>query len=408
MRYPMLLCALVLAITGCGGDEADGRAKPSSKERPEVSRDAERARVARAVDRAVEPIMRRHDVPGMAVGVTVGGRRYLRTYGVASKAGGRRVSGRTIFEIGSLSKTFTATLGSWARERGALSLSDGASRHWPALAGTRFDQISLLDLATYTAGGLPLQFPDEVTDERRMLRYFRYWLPDHAPGARRLYSNPSIGLFGRLAARSLGRPFDELMERRLFPRLGLRSTFIDVPRHRMRDYAFGYSKDGEPIRVSPGVLDSEAYGVKSTAPDMIRFIEQNMGAGTGDADLRRAILATHTGYQRVRGMTQGLGWEIYGDPADLDALLEGNSPEVALEPNPVEALRPPQSPRRAGLVNKTGSTNGFGAYAAFVPSRRTGVVILANRNYPIPERVRAGHAILGAVHRGHHGPREAR
>lgn len=49
------------------------------------------------------------------------------------------------------------------------------------------------------------------------------------------------------------------------------------------------------------------------------------------------------------------------------------------------------------LINKTGSTNGFGAYVVFVPARQIGVVMLANRNLPIPERVRAAYQILKAL-----------
>jgi beta-lactamase class C len=351
----------------------------------------------RVVDEAVRPVMKENNVPGLAVAVAVGGKRYFFNYGIASTESGQKVTEDTIFEIGSISKTFTATLASYAEVRGTLSLSDSASKHLPALAGSSFDAISVLDLGTYTAGGLPLQFPDDVTDQDKMIAYFRSWRPAYAAGTYRQYSNPSIGLFGYLAARSMGKPFNDLMEEKLFPELGLTHTYIRVPQNQMGNYAYGYSKDNRPVRVTPGVLDSEAYGVKTTAADMIRFVEANMNGSKLDETLQRAIAATHTGYYKVGDMVQGLGWEMYGYPADLDRLLAGNSSEMAYKPNEASRLAPPLSSQEGMLINKTGSTNGFGAYVAFAPSKGIGIVMLANKNYPIPARVKAAYRILTAL-----------
>jgi beta-lactamase class C len=353
--------------------------------------------IDRVVHEIIGPVMERNHVPGMAVAITVQGKRSFFYYGVASKENGQRVTEDTLFEIGSLSKTFTATLACLAQTRGALALSDNASKYLPALAGSSFDRISLLDLATYTAGGLPLQFPDGVTDQNKMIAYFKSWHPAYAAGTRRLYSNPSIGLFGYLAARSMGEPFDDLSERTLFPALGLNRTYIRVPRREVGNYAYGYSKHDKPIRVASGVFDSEAYGVKTTAADMIRFIEANIDGAGLDETLRRSITATHTGYYKVGDMMQGLGWEMYAYPTELDRLLAGNSSKMALDANEVTRLAPPLPPRQDALINKTGSTNGFGAYAAFVPQQRLGIVILANRNFPIADRVTAAYAILSSL-----------
>ena len=354
-------------------------------------------RLERIVDETVRPLMQENAIPGVAVAVSAGGQRRFFSFGMASKETGQAVTEDTIFEIGSLSKTFTATLAAYAQETGALAFTDPASRHLPALAGSSFDRIRLLELGTYTAGGLPLQFPDDVTDTPGMLAYFRNWRPAWPPGTRRLYSNPSIGLFGDLAARSMGMPFDALMETKLFPLLGLSRTFIRVPPSHMGDYAWGYARDGRPIRVAPGPLDSEAYGVKTSAADLIRFVDAQMDGAALAPSLRRAIAATHAGYFDVEGMVQGLGWEMYADPGDLDQLLKGNSTRMALEPHEARRLEPPMPPRGTVWINKTGSTNGFGAYAAFVPAQRIGIVMLANRNYPNAARVQAAHRILTAL-----------
>ncbi|ROM82598.1 class C beta-lactamase [Pseudomonas brassicacearum] len=354
-------------------------------------------RIEETVNATIEPLMKQQGVAGMAVAITHNGQRHFFNYGVASKDTKKPVTDQTLFEIGSVSKTFTATLGAYAQAQGKLSLSDPASRFAPELRGSAFDGISLLNLATYTAGGLPLQFPDEADHPDRILDYYKTWKPLYPTGTQRVYSNPSIGLFGFLAARSLGQPFDELMEHRLMPGLGLKHSYVRVPQDQLGRYAQGYAKDGKPVRVGPGALDSEAYGVKTSSSDLIRFIEANLQPEKLDADLHKAIATTHTGFYSVGGMTQGLGWEFYPYPISLDELLAGNAPQMAMTPNKVEPLDPPRPAPDNAWINKTGSTNGFGAYAAFVPGKNMGIVLLANKNYPIEERVKAAHRILTAL-----------
>ncbi|NWF12605.1 beta-lactamase [Pseudomonas reactans] len=349
------------------------------------------------VDASVKPLMQQQSIPGLVVGVIKDGKAQYFNYGVASKDAKQPVSENTLFEIGSVSKTFTATLAGYAVASGKLTLTDPASQYLPALRGGKLDHISLLNLGTYTAGGLPLQFPREADNTQHMISYFQQWKPDFAPGTQRLYSNPSLGLFGYLAAQSLKQPFGQLMEKTLLPKLGLKHTFVTVPKSQMNLYAQGYGKDGKPVRVGPGAMDSEAYGIKTSASDLLHYVEVNMRPATLDPVLQQAITTTHTGYYTVEAMTQGLGWEMYPYPIKLDALVEGNSTKMAMEPHPVNWLTPAQAPHANTLVNKTGSTNGFGAYVAYVPSKEMGVVILANKNYPNGERVKVAHAILSAL-----------
>lgn len=349
------------------------------------------------VNAAVRPVMQAQGIPGMAVAVTVNGTPHYFNYGVASKESAQPVTENTLFEIGSLSKTFTATLAAYAQASGKLSLSDKASQVWPALRGSAFDHISVLQLGTYTAGGLPLQFPTAADSADKMLGYFKQWQPTYAAGTHRLYSNPSLGLFGYLAAQSMGQPFDDLMDNTLLPKLGLKHTYLNVPQAQMNLYAQGYNKDDKPVRVGPGALDSEAYGVKTSTSDLIGYVQANLQPSSLEKPLQQAIALTHTGYYRVGEMTQGLGWELYQYPVTLDQLLAGNSPQMAMEAHKVQWLNPPQPQQENLLLNKTGSTGGFGAYALFVPSKDIGIVILANKNYPIAERVKIAHQILSAL-----------
>lgn len=365
---------------------------------PADAASADDARVHAAVDAAVRPLLSRFDVPGLSVGVTIDGRARTYHYGVASRTSGRAVDDATLFEIGSVSKTFTVTLATWAEATGRLSMSDHPSRWLPALKGRPIDRATLRELGTYAAGGLPLQFPDGVDTPAQVLAYFQHWRPEAAPGVERRYSNASLGLFGQVAAMAWQDDFTQLMEGRLFPAFGLQHTWIHVPPLAMSDYAWGQSGT-QAVRMAPGPLDVQTYGVKTTAADMIRFVQAQIDPSHLPPDLRRAVDATHVGIYTAGPLVQGLGWEQYHWPASKEWLLGGNSAEMIEDSQPVLPL-PAQAPAVDRLYDKTGSTRGFGAYVAFVPSRRVGVVLLANRNIPIPARVEAGWAILQALTHG--------
>lgn len=346
-----------------------------------------------SVDEAIKPVMAEYRIPGMAVALLKDGEAHYFHYGLANRETGARVDEQTLFEIGSVSKTLTATLGAYAVAEGHLKLDDRVSKLDPALKGSAFDRITMGQLATYSAGGLPLQFPDEVDSADKMQAYYRQWSPAYPAGTHRQYSNPSIGLFGHLAARSRGESFEQSMERTLLPALGLQHTYLKVPEAAMAHYAFGYDKGDKPIRVNPGMLAAEAYGIKTSAPDLLKFVAANMSK-PGDPTLSAAIALTHTGVYSVGPMTQGLGWEMYDYPLSLETLQAGNSPDMAFKAQPVSPLSSPAPAKADTLFNKTGSTNGFGAYVAFVPARGIGIVMLANRNYPNEARIRAAHRIL--------------
>ena len=352
--------------------------------------------IQKIVDATIPALMARDGIPGMAVAVAADGKSYIFTYGLASKNPRTPVTDGTLFELGSISKTFTATLASWAQAQHRLSLADPTDKYLPDLAGTPFGKVSLLSLGTHTPGGLPVQVPDSVTNDTELMRYLEQWRPHYQVGTYRTYSNISIGMLGVITGKSMGEDFP-VLERRLFHELGLKHTFIDIPASRLPDYAWGYTDKGEAIRMKPGLLWHEAYGARATAADMIRFVQENIDPSGLPSALRQAITETHTGYFQAGSMTQDLIWEQYPYPIALASLHAGNSAKMLLTPTPVRAIVPREAPHPGVWLNKTGSTNGFGAYAAFIPSKRLGIVILANKSYAISHRVEAAYRILSAL-----------
>lgn len=350
--------------------------------------------IKKLVDQNFKPLLEKYDVPGMAVGVIQNNKKYEMYYGLQSVQDKKAVNSSTIFELGSVSKLFTATAGAYAKNKGKISFDDTPGKYWKELKNTPIDQVNLLQLATYTSGNLALQFPDEVKTDQQVLTFFKDWKPKNPIGEYRQYSNPSIGLFGKVVALSMNKSFDQVLEKTIFPALGLKHSYVNVPKTQMQNYAFGYNQENQPIRVNPGPLDAPAYGVKSTLPDMLSFIHANLNPQKYPADIQRAINETHQGRYQVNTMYQALGWEEFSYPAPLQTLLDSNSEQIVMKPNKVTAISKEPSVK---MYHKTGSTNGFGTYVVFIPKENIGLVMLTNKRIPNEERIKAAYAVLNAI-----------
>lgn len=353
--------------------------------------------LADIVNRTIAPLMQEQAIPGMAVAVIYQGKPHYFTWGKADIGANKLVNQQTLFELGSVSKTFTGVLGGDIIARGEITLSDPVTKYWPALTGKQWEHINLLHLATYTAGGLPLQVPDDVTDQAALLTFYQRWQPQWAPGEKRLYANASIGLFGALAVKPSGLSFEQAMATRVFQPLKLNHTWLNVPATEEKNYAWGY-RDGKAVHVSPGMLDAEAYGVKTTIEDMASWVQANMNpASVKDEKLQQGIALAQSRYWRIGEMYQGLGWEMLNWPVKAKTIVDGSDNKVALAPTMAVEINPPAPAVKASWVHKTGSTGGFGSYVAFIPQKQLGIVMLANKSYPNPARVEAAYRILDAL-----------
>ena len=378
----MAILLLALATPGLAGNLNDG---------PDFEA------IEKIVEPAAQKLMEKHKIPGLALAVTVDGERRFYNYGVAAPTGGKPVTNETLFEIGSISKTFTAVMAARAQAEGRLSLTDSLSRRLPALSGEVFDSITLLNLATHTSG-LPLFPPGGLKTREQFLKYCASWRPPHPVGTRRVYSNPGIALLGLAAVEGEKDSFADLAEKELFPDLGLTRTYIRVPPEMMEDYAQGHDKNGRPVRLTEDALAETTYAVRSGTADMIKYLEAYMGVGELlKPDLRQSLDETLIGHYQVGGMIQALVWEYYQPGTDLKTILQGGSDAMIFQANPAAALEPAAGPRPEAVYNKTGSTRGFAAYAVFVPARKTGLVMLSNRPFPIEARMRLAFEVLAEL-----------
>ncbi|MGL5947488.1 MAG: class C beta-lactamase [Aeromonas sp.] len=350
----------------------------------------------RQVDEVIAPMMHEQNIPGLAVGIFDGQQTHFFNYGLADKTQARQVDSRTLFEIGSISKVFTGLLGAKAIADKQLNLNDRAVKYAPWLKDSALANISVAHLGTYRASGLPLQFPDTVLSEKTMQQFYRSWHISSEANGQRQYSNPSIGLFGYVTARALKQPFAKALEEQVFGRMQLQNTYLTVPKAVEAHYAYGYDKNDVAVRVNPGVFDQQAYGIKTTVADLLSYVRAHIEADATHPMIKPMVLAQY-GFYEVGKMTQGLGWESYAYPVTLATLVQGNSSAMALNSQKIKPYLLPQPIGKKRWYNKTGSTNGFGAYAAFIPQKKLAIVLLANKNYPNAERVKVAHAILSQL-----------
>ena len=257
---------------------------------------------------------------GVMVGVLTPDGRSFTTYGRVS-AGGAEPTAETMFEIGSITKVFTALLLADMVERGEVALDDPVRKYLPesVIVPSRGErQISLADLATHTSG-LP-RTPGNMDVTNLDNPYARYGPPElyaflasytlpRDPGAQWEYSNLATGLLGHALSQRSGMSYEELLRRRVLDPLGMKSTTITLNSERHFRRATGHDENLSPVSWWDFDAMAGAGAIKSTAADMLVFAEAAMGRDTP----LKAAFARMTSVRRPhqnRSMQQALGWGV--------------------------------------------------------------------------------------------------
>lgn len=289
---------------------------------------------------------------GIAIGTIDGGKIEMMVHGVSD--GPHKLDRDTVFEIGSITKTFTATLLAGMVQAHEVALDDPIEKYLPsgAKAPTFNGQhITLLDLASQSSG-LPT-LPSNITPRNptdpyadyttaKLYEFLASYTLTRAPGTKYEYSNLGFGLLGQLLANRAGTSYDAFVRKRIVLPLGMNATGGAASDIVLAHLAPGHDADG--MRVHAWSFDAlaGAGSLRSSLADMLKYLSANMN-GTGPvADAMRMAETPQrdAGNERI-----GLAW----------------------------MTRLP-----AKTVWHNGATYGYASFIGFSDDRTRGIVVLAN------------------------------
>jgi len=292
--------------------------------------------------------------------------------GLLDATGGRRyvaigVDTGSVFEIGSITKTFTASILSDMVARGEVRLDDPVAKFLPPSAripARGGKQITLLDLATQSSG-LP-RMPSNMTPRdssnpyadysvQQMYAFLGGYELSRDIGATYEYSNLGMGLLGHALALKAGMSYEALVTQRVLAPLGMRETAVTLTPALKAKLAPGHDPEGHVVPNWDLPTLAGAGALRSTARDMLTYLAANLDTATR---LERAMRDAHTARREAGSATTkiGLAWHLSSRPPPVGTIVWHN-----------------------------GGTGGYRTFAGFDPVRRVGVVVLSNLNASVDD-----------------------
>ena len=261
---------------------------------------------------------------GIVVGVIAPGERRVVGYGRLATEDPRVPDGDTVFEIGSITKAFTAILLADLAGEGAVELETPVQRLLgpdvtvPTRNGA---EITLLHLATHSSG-LP-RLPANLRPANAANPYADYTVAqlheflssyelERDIGETVEYSNLGAGLLGHVLALNQETDYETLVSTRLLEPLGMSDTSISLSSSQQERLAVGHSVQLRPVANWDLPTLAGAGALRSTVNDMLTFVEANLGLG--ESPLQAAMAVTHAPRRdfAAPNMQIGLGWITRG------------------------------------------------------------------------------------------------
>ena len=335
-----------------------------------------------------EDIIKKHvkksKIPGISVGLINGEEVKTFNYGEIKKGSKIEPTSDTLYEIGSMTKTFTAILATKLQEEGTLSLDEPITKYLPEFAGTDFDKnkITLYHLITHTSGivEIPLRnyprnlfatifrtnkgkiFPPRYSyDTSAFFTEVSQIKLKNNPGVTFRYSNTGVGLVGKILERITNSTYEKLIKEKICNMLEMNDTGITISETQKERLAMGYlytGKEAEPINI-PAI--ASAGSMYSTVSDMLKFLKANV-------ELSKTSLSPVLRYCRTTKIKPRINLLL----RSVSRILYGvRSTEVGLGwiMSDLDDIR---------IVWHSGGTEGFSTLMMIDQYEKTGVVVLAN------------------------------
>ncbi|MGV9821880.1 serine hydrolase domain-containing protein [Nocardia xishanensis] len=322
----------------------------------------------------VEATAKQFGIPGVAAGVLVDGRDVFACHGVTSLDNPQPVDSDTLFHLGSVTKTYTATALMRLVAEGRVELDAPVRTYLPQLTLADEDaaaRITVANLLNHTAG-LDWNLLVDTGDGEDALAEFVARLPEldliAAPGARASYSQAGYCLAGRIIEKVTGQPVEQALAELILAPLGLTNSFFAQHEITARRFAEGHNAEADgSLTVArlwrPSRANNAGGGLASTVADQLRWARFHLGDG-GAALPTDALLAMRCPTVALRASTLGdaigIGWFL----RDIDGVR---------------------------TIGHGGSGNGQFAELLIVPEPDFAIVVMSNAG---PEGIACNQAIV--------------
>lgn len=296
-----------------------------------------------------ERLLERDEARAIAIGLYDNGASRIVSMGKLGDSNPAPPASDTLFEIGSISKVFTALLTQVQVDEGRLDWNASIAAYFPDVEFANADvaAIRLQELATHTSG-LPripgnMRFEDPSDPyagygRDDLLAFLALFDPESLPKAY-AYSNLGAGLLGVIAADAFGQDYDTAMSDAVLTPLGLADTSSGLRPDFMNRLAVGFSSGADMPNWDGFDALAGAGALVSNVGDMLRFIEQSLDGDALSGAIRKIQVRQGDG-------TTGLAWH-------LQQMDDGET-----------------------IVWHNGGTGGYASYLGIRPDNNTGVIIL--------------------------------